>query len=144
MSPNLQAGLSFTWTYQVPERATVPQLYNDTWFCREMPSILATGYMVGLMELACMDAIMPYLDWPHEQTLGTKVCFTHLAASLPGMLLTITGKLLSIEGRLLDFEVSAWDGIDKVSEGRHERMVVQSQRFQSKLEQKKQRVLKKE
>jgi hypothetical protein len=29
MSPELQPGLSFEWSYTVPTRATVPQLYHE-------------------------------------------------------------------------------------------------------------------
>jgi fluoroacetyl-CoA thioesterase len=50
MSPELQPGLSFEWSYTVPARATVPQLYHDTPFCLDMPEVLATGYMGGMME----------------------------------------------------------------------------------------------
>jgi fluoroacetyl-CoA thioesterase len=50
MSPELQPGLRFAWQYTVPPRATVPQLYHDTRFCRDMPELLATGYLVGMME----------------------------------------------------------------------------------------------
>jgi hypothetical protein len=46
MSPELQPGLRFAWQYTLPPRATVPQLYHDTPFCRDMPAVLATGYLV--------------------------------------------------------------------------------------------------
>ena len=85
MSPELQAGVRFEWRYTVPPRATVPQLYHDTPFCLDMPDVLATGYMVGMMELACVQGMMPYLDWPREQSLGTMVNFVHFAPTPPGM-----------------------------------------------------------
>jgi fluoroacetyl-CoA thioesterase len=34
MSPDLKPGVRFEWQYRVPERATVPNLFNDTPFCR--------------------------------------------------------------------------------------------------------------
>ena len=40
MSPELQPGVRFEWRYTVPQRATVPQLYHDTAFCRDMPDVL--------------------------------------------------------------------------------------------------------
>jgi fluoroacetyl-CoA thioesterase len=36
MSPKLQSGLSFEWSYTVPARAAVPQLYH-TPSCVDMP-----------------------------------------------------------------------------------------------------------
>ncbi|UUZ56903.1 hypothetical protein LP419_19275 [Massilia sp. H-1] len=98
MSPDFQPGLQFEWTYAVLPRATVPQLYHDTAFCLDMPDVLATGYMVGMMELACVNGMMPYLDWPREQSLGTMVNFVHFAPTPPGMTLRIKGEVLEVAG----------------------------------------------
>jgi len=137
MSPDLQAGIRFSWTYVIPERATVPKLYHDTAFCLDMPTVLATGYLVGMMELACTNGIMPYVDWPREQSVGVVVQFSHLAASPPGMTLEIKGEVVEVEGRRVKFRVEAWDGIDKVCEGSHERMIIDAQKFNAKIAAKK-------
>ena len=137
MSPDLKPGLRFTWHYTIPERATVPQLYHDITFCLDMPDVLATGYMVGMMELACTNAIMPYVDWPKEQSLGVMVNFRHLAASPPGMTLEIKGEVTEVEGRRVRFAVEAWDGIDKICEGTHERHVIDAEKFNARLAAKK-------
>ena len=139
MSPDLQPGIQFEWTYTIPPRATVPQLYHDTAFCRDMPDVLATGYLVGLMELACINGLMPYVDWPREQSVGTMVNFTHLAASPPGMTLTIGGELTAVDGRRLMLKVESWDGLDKVCEGTHQRAIIAPDRFNAKLAEKKAR-----
>jgi fluoroacetyl-CoA thioesterase len=136
MSPQLQPGLSFEWRYTVPARATVPQLYHDTPFCLDMPEVLATGYMVGMMELACVNGIMPFVDWPREQSLGTMVSFQHLAPTPPGMTLTIKGEVIEVEGRRVRFRVEAWDDVERICEGIHERCVIDSARFEAKLAQK--------
>lgn len=142
MSPDLKPGLRFEWSYLIPPRATVPALYHDTAFCLDMPDVLATGYMVGMMELACVNGIMPYVDWPREQSLGTHVSFRHLAASPPGMRLTIKGEVLEVEGRRVKFRVEAWDEEDKISEGEHERMIIAPEKFNARMAQKKARVIK--
>ena len=139
MSPDLQPGIQFEWTYTIPPRATVPQLYHDTAFCRDMPDVLATGYLVGLMELACINGLMPYVDWPREQSVGTMVNFTHLAATPPGMTLTIRGELTAVDGRRLMLKVESWDGLDKVCEGTHQRAIIAPDRFNAKLAEKKAR-----
>lgn len=139
MDPALQPGITFEWCYTVPPRATVPQLFHDTAFCRDMPEVLATGYMVGLMELACTHGIMPYVDWPREQSVGTLVQFSHLAATAPGMTLTIKGEVTEVEGRRVRFRVEAWDGLDKITEGVHERMIIAPDKFNARLARKKQR-----
>jgi fluoroacetyl-CoA thioesterase len=139
MSPELKPGLTFEWSYLVPARATVPALYHDTVFCRDMPDVLATGYMVGMMELACVNGIMPFVDWPCEQSLGVMVNFRHLAPTPPGMTLTVRGEVLEVEGRRVKFKVEAWDGLDKISEGEHERMIIAPEKFNARIAEKKER-----
>lgn len=136
MASPLTPGLRFVWTYTVPERATVPNLYHDTEFCLAMPNVLATGYLVGMMELACIHGLMPHLDWPREQSVGTRVEFSHLAATAPGMQLRIEGELLEVDGRRLVFALQAWDDLEKISEGRHERFLIYPDKFNAKLAQK--------
>ncbi len=133
MSPELQAGICFEWQYTVPQRATVPALFHDTPLACDMPAVMATGYMVGLMELACTQGIMPYVDWPHEQSLGTHVSFSHLAATPPGMTLTIKGEVTAVIGKRIRFKVEAWDGLDKISEGEHERCLITPEKFHLRL-----------
>lgn len=139
MSPELKPGLTFTWRYTVPPKATVPNLYDDVPGCPEMPDVLATGYMVGIMECACLQMLREYLDWPREQSLGTLVSFTHLAPTPAGMTVTVKGVLTAIEGRKLRFELSAWDGEDKISEGVHERHLIDAARFNDKVAAKRER-----
>ncbi len=140
MKDTLKPGITFEWQTTVPERSVVPALYGEhIAFAQQMPEVLATGYMVGLMELACTQAIIPHMDWPAEQSLGTHVSFSHLAATLPGMTLTIRGELLEVDGRRVRFHVEAWDGLDKISEGEHERTIVIAEKFHVRLAEKKQR-----
>ncbi|CAG9175865.1 thioesterase family protein [Cupriavidus respiraculi] len=131
--PPLAAGQTFTWQYTVPPKATVPNLYDDIPGCADMPDVLATGYMVGIMECACLQMLLEHLDWPREQSLGTLVSFSHLAPTPAGMTITVKGELVAIEGRKLRFELSAWDGEDKISEGVHERHLIDAARFNDRL-----------
>ncbi|MES2130034.1 MAG: thioesterase family protein [Pseudomonadota bacterium] len=136
MSPDLKPGHRFEWRYLVPARATVPQLYHDTASCRDMPEVLATGYMVGMMELACLHGMMPFMDWPREQSVGTMVKFSHFAPTPPGMTLRIEGEVLEVEGRRVRFKVEAWDDLERICEGEHERVVIDPARFGAKAAQK--------
>ena len=136
MKDTLKPGLTFQFRYAVPISKTVPQLYRESLLFQEMPEVLATGYLVGLMEWACIEAIRPHLDWPREQSLGTMVNFTHTAATPPGLTVTVDVKLDRVEGRKLSFTLSAHDGVDKISEGTHERVVIDAGKFNAKLEDK--------
>jgi len=101
-----------------------------------MPKVLATGYMVGLLEWACVQANNPHLDWPNEQSVGTLVNFTHTAATPPGFTVTVRVKLEKIEGRKLSFSLVADDGLDEISQGTHERVVIDAAKFNSKMAEK--------
>ncbi len=136
MKTTLQPGLNHRFTFSVPANKTVPHLYPESDAFQQMPQVLATGYLVGLLEWACIEAIQPHLDWPREQSLGTMVNFTHLAATPPGMTITVDVRLDTVEGRKLAFSVSAHDGVDKISEGTHERVVIDAERFNARLAEK--------
>jgi len=90
--------------------------------------------MVGLLEWACIELLRPYLNWPEEQTLGTHVDFSHDAPTLPGMTVTIDVELVKIDGRKLVFQVSAHDGIDIISTGSHERILIDQKKFLDRLD----------
>ena len=139
MKETLQPGLTYRFTFEVPATKTVPHLYPESEMFRQMPDVLATGFMVGLMEWACIEAVRPYLDWPREQSLGVLVNFSHLAATPPGLTVTVDVKLDRIDGRKLSFSVTAHDGIDKISEGTHQRIVIDRERFSAKVAEKSQR-----
>jgi len=136
MKDTLKAGLTYQFRFKVPDSKTVPALYPESEAFQQMPQVLATGYMVGLMEWACIEALRPHLDWPREQSLGTHVDFSHLAATPPGMTVTVNVRLDKVEGRKLTFSVSAHDDVDKITEGRHERYVIDAARFNAKVAEK--------
>lgn len=132
MKDSLKPGLTFEFRYQVPEGRTVPFLLPESPEFGAMPRVLATGYMVGLIEWTCIQAINSHLDWPKEQTVGTGIHFSHVAATPPGLTVTIKAKLEKVEGRKLVFSVVADDGVDKISEGIHERFVIDAAKFNAK------------
>ena len=133
MRDTLRPGIEATFRYTVPESKTVPRIYPEAPDFQVMPAVFATGYMVALCEWACLELIKPHLDWPREQSLGTHVDLSHLAATPPGLTVSVHARLESVEGRKLVFRVSAHDGIDAITEGRHERHVIDAARFESKL-----------
>ena len=133
MKDTLRAGLEGTYRYRVPASKTVPRIYEEAPDFQLMPEVLATGYLVALAEWACIELIKPHLDWPGEQSLGTHVNLSHIAATPPGLTVEIRSRLQAVEGRKLVFAISAHDGVDKISEGTHERHVIDSGRFDAKV-----------
>ncbi len=93
--------------------------------------VFSTPNLVLLMEEACVEAIKDYLE-DGETTVGTLVNISHLAATPPGLKVTATAILTHVEGRKLVFEVAAFDDIEKVGEGTHERFLVNREKFTAK------------
>ena len=133
MKDSLKSGLTFSFTFKVPENKTVPHLYPESPEFQVMPRVLATGFMVGLFEWACIRAINPHINWPEEQTVGIHVNFSHTAATPPGLTVTIRGELQEVEGRKLSFSLIADDGVDKISEGTHDRFIIDAAKFKAKM-----------
>lgn len=140
MRQTLRPGLEGVFRYRVPESKTVPRIYEEAADFQLMPRVLATGYLVALVEWACIELIKPHLDWPAEQSLGTHVDLSHTAATPPGLTVEIRTRLEAVEGRKLTFVVSAHDGVDAITEGRHERHVIDAARFESRVKSKAARV----
>jgi fluoroacetyl-CoA thioesterase len=129
----LKIGIKYEHKFIVPKSKTVPLLYPESEEFLVMPEVFATGFLVGLLEWACILAIKPYLDWPNEQTVGTHINVSHEAATPAGLEVTVKVELIAIEGRKLTFNVEADDGIDLISKGIHERYVINKQKFDEKI-----------
>lgn len=133
MKQSLKPGIRYEHKFKVPRSKTVPALYPEAEEFVAMPEVFATGFLVGLLEWACIKAVNPHLDWPAEQTVGTHIDVTHQAATPPGLEVTATVELTAVEGRKLVFAVQAHDGIDLISRGRHERVVIIKDKFDGRL-----------
>ena len=136
MKDTLKAGLTHQVRFRIPATKTVPHLYPEADAFQQMPEVLATGYLVGLLEWACIETINPHLDWPREQSLGTHISVSHLAATPPGLTVTVDVRLDAVEGRKLVFSVSAHDGVDRIADGNHQRVVIDAARFVGKVAEK--------
>ncbi len=137
MKETLKVGTEFEHTYVVKDDKTVPALYPEAEELLVMPEVFATGYLVGLIEWTCIKAVNPHLDWPAEQTVGIHIDVSHTAATPPGFAVTVKTKLVEIDGKKLVFEVSAHDGVDQITKGRHVRFIINKDKFDAKLEEKK-------
>lgn len=133
MGNALQPGMTFQFSYTVPEDKTVPHLYADAPELQQMPRVFATGFMVGLLELACIRAVNPHIDWPRQQTVGTRIDVTHMAPTPPGLTVTVNGTLEEVEGRKLSFAIEAHDGVDLISKGTHQRFLINAEKFNAQV-----------
>ena len=133
MRETLRAGLRHTFRYRVPESKLVPALYPEAREFQAMPRVFATGFLIGLVEWTCIQAVNPHLDWPREQTVGTRVDVSHTAPTPPGKEVVVEVELTAVEGRRLVFRVSAKDDAATICEGTHERFVIDAEKFAARL-----------
>jgi fluoroacetyl-CoA thioesterase len=136
MSEILKPGMTFEFDFTIPETKTVPYIYPESEEFQMMPKIFSTGFMIGLIEWACVRFVNDYIDWPREQTVGIDVNLNHTAATPPGLTVNIKGELTEVDGRKLSFFIVAHDGIDVISEGTHQRFIVDAERFKARVEKK--------
>lgn len=134
MKDSLRPGLTFEFSFPINQKRLVPHLLPDSPEFQQMPRVLATGYMVGLMEWACIKALNPHLDWPKEQSVGIHVDLSHSAATPEGLTVVVKGRLDEMQGRKLVFSMSAHDGLDEISKGRHDRYVIDADGFNARAE----------
>ena len=132
MNAALRPGLTARHEYVVPVHRTVPHLLPESDDFAALPAVLATGYLVGIVEWACMRALDGHLD-SGEQTLGVHVDLSHEAPTPPGATVTIAVELTAVEGRQLTFTVVARDDVAVISRGTHRRAVINSERFHARL-----------
>ncbi len=135
MKSTPQVGLEHTHHYLVPDNKTVPYVFEESEMFQQMPGVFATAFMVGLMEWTCMEALKPHMD-EGEISLGTNICVSHLAATPPGMRVTVQVKCLEVSGARTKWSVVARDEKDVIGEGTHERFAIKREKFAKIVEKK--------
>lgn len=91
--------------------------------------VYSTPSMICLMELSAFRLAEGF----GHQTVGTKVEVSHLRACLPETEVTAEAELIEIDGRRLLYKVTVSDLKGLMGEGRHERFIIDPERFMAKL-----------
>lgn len=129
LPPELKAGLSGAAEIVVGTRDTAPHVGSGK------IGVLATPIMVNLMEAAALQAVERYMPAGH-QTVGTRLEVKHFAATPVGLRVTARADLVKVEGRTLTFKLSAEDEREPIGEGLHERLVINVERFDLRMQKK--------
>lgn len=95
-------------------------------------SVLGTPVMIGWMENAALNAVKAMLPRGYD-TVGTAVNISHKAATPVGMRVRVVAELIEVDERALKFKVKAYDEIDKIGEGTHDRAIVEVDKFLKKV-----------
>ena len=97
--------------------------------------VFATPAMTALMEKTAWKSVAAFLD-EGCGTVGTLLNITHDAPTPFGMRVWCESELTEIDGRRLVFHVAVYDEKGKIGEGRHERFIIQNEKFQAKADKK--------
>jgi predicted thioesterase len=122
----MQPGLTGETVWDVERKVCTQR--GDWW-------IFSTPSMVQLAERAAIEMIAPYLC-EGQVTVGTHVDIRHMAPSFEGMKVRAVPKLTEVDGARLEFTIEVFDDQEKVGEARHQRYILDLDRYVRRLEKK--------
>lgn len=96
------------------------------------PNVLATPWLLYVMETAAYEAVRPHLD-PGEASVGTGFEFEHLAPTPAGDTVVATARVTQVDGRRIALDFEARDSYELVARGRHVRAIIDLDRFRGRL-----------
>ena len=123
LHPGLRGEASLT----VGEEHTAPRVGSGA------VHVLATPVMINLFEAAALAAIESLLP-PGHQSLGTILNVRHVAATPVGMRVVAAAVVEEIDGRTVHFRLEARDERDLIGDGTHERVVVNVEKFDARVQ----------
>jgi len=123
-----------------------PGLINEkTWLVKKehlasafgsgLVDVLATPVLVGFCEECARLMVEPLLK-EGQKTVGMSINLHHLAATPPGMHVTVRAELVEVDKRRLSFRIVVWDEQERVSEAEHERFIIDADRFEQRIKEK--------
>ena len=121
----LEAGIKGTRTVTVNEENTAKAMGSGTL------DVFATPALIALTEETCWRSVANELE-EGCGSVGTLLEIRHTAPTPVGMEVTCESVLTEVDGRRLVFEVTASDAKGIVGEGKHERFIIQNEKFQEK------------
>jgi predicted thioesterase len=110
---------------------------QTTTFLWEGENVFSTPAMISEMEETCRlllkEQFIPNAEW---DSVGTVVNIKHLAATPIGTEVLLKSKVISVNGRRVMFDVEAFDKIEKIGQGQHERFIINVHKFKDKFNEK--------
>ena len=110
---------------------------QTTSFLWEGENVFSTPAMISEMEETCRlllkEQFIPNAEW---DSVGTVVNIKHLAATPIGTEVLLKSKVISVNGRRVMFDVEAFDKIEKIGQGQHERFIINVPQFKNKFDEK--------
>jgi predicted thioesterase len=129
MADQLTPGMRFEKTITVTDDLAAKHLAGKG------VAVFSTPELVRFVEICALEGVLPLLQ-EGQDTVGTVVNIKHLAATPVGMQVTAACTLVEIDRRRLSFTFEVHDELDKISEGTHDRFIVDREKQQARLREK--------
>ena len=114
---------------------------QTTSFLWEGENVLSTPSLISEMEETCRlllkDFVLKEKEW---DSVGTIVDIKHIATTPVGSTIRLKSIIESVDNRRVMFNVEAFDNIEKIGEGKHERFIINVPNFRTKFEEKKRKL----
>jgi len=125
----IQPGMTREETFTVEERHLAPHVGSGA------ARVLATPWMIGFMEGTSHRLIAQVLPEGYS-SVGSLVNVRHLAPTPAGATVRVRSEVLAVEGSRVTLHIQAWDTVEQVGEGTHERFIIEVARFLKRVTQK--------
>lgn len=125
MKPSLVPGINLSKRILVDEERCISFMGREN-------MVYATPRMVSDVEYACREFLLQHLD-AGEDSVGAQVSIEHLAATPPGLEVTIEARITQVDRRKVVFEFSVSDPIEQVGRGSHVRFVVDTEKTRQRI-----------
>lgn len=93
--------------------------------------VFATPAMILLIEKTASESLVPHLQ-EGESTVGTLLDVKHTAPSIIGSDITCRTELIEVDRSRLVFDVRVCDKAGEIGSGRHERFIINNEKFMSR------------
>lgn len=123
----IEVGMRHEATFQVDEQYTAFHIGSGSL------RVLATPSMIGFMERISHQLLTGCLPEGYS-SVGAVVDVRHLAPTPLGWTVRVTSEVIEVDGRKVTLAVEAWDDQEMVGEGRHQRVVIDLNRFLQRVE----------
>jgi predicted thioesterase len=129
ISQEIKPGLVNELTFQVEEEYLAKHVGSGAM------RVLATPSLILFMERACHRLLAAHLP-PGSSSVGVHVDVRHLAPTPFGETVRVHCEVLEVAGPRVTFAVEAWDEQEKVGVCRHQRVIIDEERFLERVQKK--------
>ena len=126
----LEAGIKGTQTEKVVYAKTAAVVGSGAL------EVYGTPCMIALIEKTALESVNPYLE-EGCATVGTKLEVEHVSATPIGMMVRCETELVEVDRKRLEFVAKVYDDAGLIGEAKHQRFIVDTERFLKKASAKK-------